>query len=608
MKRVHVIMVADACIGDEYFSKGKEYYLDPHIYSAIYKSCKLFETGDGSSTTKSKRLWTELYRILIVSSHGIGNQINKTPMIIKLHELYPQARIDLLCAYRVKDVFKGWDLINEIYEYGSGIANELIDNKYDLIINAVPSGLNINVLGLAEFKVVTGSTEWLKEMHETECNNRILEENSIPVDNIPDTYIPVEKVDFPAGKYIGICAGYMGDKFSIKNWGYKNFADLIVLLLRKFNGHKIIVFGTGKDGNVFKSFKTNKPSHIINAVDKYTLQETAYLLSKCDFLVSNDTGLAHVASAVGCETYTIFGPSNPIKNHPWKKSNVISLGLDCQPCQFTARWHSCRKSDCLKITPEEVMKQITTTEHRINQMKLGIVMSTYDRYEMLYATLDSLYRMVDFKNVKLSICNDGSTDMDVNNILAEFQGKGDGVRLNVIEHKKNYGKTRYSKTLQECVESLSDCKYILFMPDDIIVNSYLFQVIEKCYKYFKGDIKVLNLMMDSRSVKSPYGKKIYFDIADHDKYFTEVGWTDGFLALMEYKTIAGIKFENKANAEGSNTWPVINRQIDGKQLRLKESLCLHIGNICSIMNSRERECAPIRSVKVNINRKPEILG
>jgi len=605
MKRIKIKMIANACICDDYFAKGKEYMVDPHLYSQMSKSCIMVETENDTPTKQGERVWQEFYRILVVSSHGIGNQINKSPLIIKLHEIYKQARIDLLCAHRVKDVFKGWDLINKIYVYGSGIGSDLIENKYDLIVNAIPSGLNINVLGLGGHHVVTGATKWLKDIHEIECNLRILEENQIAVDDIPDTYIPVEKVDFPVGKYVGICAGYMGDKFSIKNWGYKKFGELAELLKEKYKGYTILILGTGKDANVFKYIKSKS---IINCIDKYTIQETAYLLTKCDFLVSNDTGLAHVASAVGCKTYTIFGPSNPTKNHPWKNSNVISLDLDCQPCQYTNKWTTCRKLDCLKISPDEVMKQITNTERKINKTKLGIVMSTYDRYEMLYATLNSLYNMIDFKNVKLCICNDGSTDRDINDVLAEFQERRE-INLEVIQHKKNYGKARYSKTLKELVEGVSDCKYVLFMPDDIIINPYLLKVIEKSYKYLKGDIKVLNFMIDSRAVKSPHGKQIYYDIAEYDEWFTRVIWTDGFLALMKYETIAGLRFENKATVEGSNTWPIINKQlVDYKQLRLKESLCLHIGNVCSIMNSAERKYAPIRSIKVNINNKPKILG
>jgi len=117
-------------------------------------------------------------------------------------------------------------------------------------------------------------------------------------------------------------------------------------------------------------------------------------------------------------------------------------------------------------------------------------------------------------------------------------------------------------------------------------------------------------MTDCRAGKYPVGKRIYQVLAEYDKYFDEVGWTDGFLALFPARILKDIEITNQASAEGSNTWPVINKQLIAagrRQLRLKESLCFHVGNAGSVMNKQERDVFPIRTIKTNLNDLPKIL-
>jgi heptosyltransferase-2 len=55
----------------------------------------------------------------------------------------------------------------------------------------------------------------------------------------------------------------------------------------------------------------------------WPLEETAALLAACDAAVGNDSGLAHLAAAVGCPTVTLFGPTDPARTAPVGSALVV---------------------------------------------------------------------------------------------------------------------------------------------------------------------------------------------------------------------------------------------------------------------------------------------
>ena len=63
------------------------------------------------------------------------------------------------------------------------------------------------------------------------------------------------------------------------------------------------------------------------------LVQLAYLLSKCDLFVGNDSTPMHLSAAVGIPCIAIFGPANPKKWGPYGKNHkIVQAKLDCIPC------------------------------------------------------------------------------------------------------------------------------------------------------------------------------------------------------------------------------------------------------------------------------------
>ena len=99
-------------------------------------------------------------------------------------------------------------------------------------------------------------------------------------------------------------------------------------------------------------------SKIIDLRGKTTLKETAAILKQCRIFITNDTGLGHLAAAVGTPVLSIFGSTSPEWTRPLGSRNrVLYKNLWCSPC--FAR--TCRFGTyaCLEeISVEEVLKAV----------------------------------------------------------------------------------------------------------------------------------------------------------------------------------------------------------------------------------------------------------
>jgi ADP-heptose:LPS heptosyltransferase len=84
----------------------------------------------------------------------------------------------------------------------------------------------------------------------------------------------------------------------------------------------------------------------------------AGLLAACSVTVTNDSGLMHLAGAVGSRPVAIFGPTSPLLGFAPAADGavVLSLGLECSPCSYHGN-KPCRldRRYCMEgITPERV--------------------------------------------------------------------------------------------------------------------------------------------------------------------------------------------------------------------------------------------------------------
>lgn len=143
----------------------------------------------------------------------------------------------------------------------------------------------------------------------------------------PPAYCAKElPVDMPPRGLVNIalCTGSQKGEWEIKR--YQQFENVVAALAQRIPDAFFYLLGIDSDSPI-------KHPRIIDLRGKYTLLETIGVLSTCDLLISNDSGLAHAAAALKVPTLVIFGPTQVAKNLP-AGATAIYLQLPCQPCQY----------------------------------------------------------------------------------------------------------------------------------------------------------------------------------------------------------------------------------------------------------------------------------
>lgn len=627
-----VVFISEASYGNKYYTPSKkEFIFSEAEYRIFEQSVRIVEKIDTNNPIATKEILIadtinrikgsaqdfdinqekiqenikKAKRILVIKSYGIGNLINITPLLIKLKEL-TEAEIDFLGEKQARELFKGWDLINNIYVYPDDKLT-IKNNKYDFILNGIMDVWNLEEIFPSQ-KIYRANDKQLYYMSEIETNMQVLKIFGWDGKDIPHTYIPIsletqKKInnEFGKKKLIGICSGYRKDYdiWKVKNWGYENYAKLIKKLLVKYPEHYICILGTDNDNEILKHINDER---IIDCVNKYSIQETAQILKLCDFLVCNDTGLGHVSSAVDTKTYSIFGATLQLKNAPQNNNVIISRHLVCQPCQYDSEWGRCHNNECMNIPADEVFDVITGEQKKY---ELGIIIPIFNRYFMTITALDSLLNC-ELKNVKVVIVNDGSTDKKVIDLINVYKNvlEKNNNKVVIINHPNNYGFANYWRTVRDGFDNCYDCDYALYYANDIIVNKELLKVIKKSYKYFSDTIKCIQYFRDCRerkwgsnNVNKEYN--IYFDY-----YFF-----DGVLGLFKMEDIKKIKFDFYGTLKGA--WQEIDdifKKNAWETISLKETLAEHIGNIQSVMHPEYRDIEKLYAINLNLWKKPQILN
>jgi len=158
-----------------------------------------------------------------------------------------------------------------------------------------------------------------------------------------------------AGKRL--IAVFPGGSIKQKQWGKDNFRDTIKLLVQR--GYGIVLVG-GKDDTLLAEEIAGSLPSVVNVCGKLSLDETAAMIKETFLLVSGDSGIMHIASALGIRVLALFGPSNSTKWAPWlERSAIISHQISCSPCSRFGYTPMCKYDlTCMKrITVNEVVEQ-----------------------------------------------------------------------------------------------------------------------------------------------------------------------------------------------------------------------------------------------------------
>ena len=159
-------------------------------------------------------------------------------------------------------------------------------------------------------------------------------------------------------KVLGLCPG--AEYGEAKRWPIEYYAEAAKAALAK--SWEVWIFGSEKDMPYTKQINQLAGNHCLDLGGKTKLGEAIDLMALCDTVISNDSGLMHVAAALDKNLIAIFGSSTPYHTPPMSdKSHIEYLALPCSPCfeRTCPLKGASEHMQCLKkITPESVIQFI----------------------------------------------------------------------------------------------------------------------------------------------------------------------------------------------------------------------------------------------------------
>ena len=338
--------------------------------------------------------WKNVERVLVIRLRSIGDTVLSTPSLIALRRFLSGARVDILLEGWVAPLLDGFDAVDNVLiardELGARLqtAREIRANKYDVVFNlhggttatffARASGAP-HLVGFASYqysflynhRMPAAAEFWgRKEVHSAEQQLALLGSVGVPVGDLPRSRLTVtqEAIDSLNKKLTAESRsrGEFSNQFALlhptaafdtKQWAAGNFARAAEFLAEK--GLRTIAVARPAERVALEALQRHSRAPVIT-FDDLTLPEITALASQARIFVGNDSGIAHMAAAVGTPVVVIFGSSNRVHWRPWTDAanEIVYEKFDCQPCPG----HTCEvfgTPKCiLSVKPESVFEAV----------------------------------------------------------------------------------------------------------------------------------------------------------------------------------------------------------------------------------------------------------
>jgi len=136
-------------------------------------------------------------------------------------------------------------------------------------------------------------------------------------------------VEHPSGPVLGICPG--AEYGPTKQWPASYYAEVANNKLKQ--DWQVWLFGSGKDVPITEEIQALTDGRCLNLGGRTSLDECIDLMSLLTTVVTNDSGLMHVAASLDRNLVAIYGCTSPEHNPPLhSRATILYLGLDCSPC------------------------------------------------------------------------------------------------------------------------------------------------------------------------------------------------------------------------------------------------------------------------------------
>jgi heptosyltransferase-2 len=330
-----------------------------------------------------------VHNILVIRLSSLGDVLLATPLVRVLRRHYPDACIDVAVAGTYVELWANNPYVNNIIAIDKSRAVTSLPaslralgkhkGSYDLAIDLQRSLRSLLLRG------AVAKQSLLYEKHRAEKLALVRKKQNPPViTQVVDRYFnAVEAIEVlndddglelwfleekASGQYLSAKRTALaaktsrrfviapGARHATKRWLPERFAELCDQLKRNYEAEVVLVGGM-EDRDLCHAIQSQCTESIIDASGSTSFIETARIIDTADVVVSNDSGVMHIAAARRVPVVAIFGSTVPAFGFaPYGTPNiVVEKDVPCRPCTHIGREHC-------PLGHFDCMKEIQTTD------------------------------------------------------------------------------------------------------------------------------------------------------------------------------------------------------------------------------------------------------
>jgi len=340
-----------------------------------------------------------MQKILVIAPSWVGDCMLMQPMLVRLRQRRPGCRIDVLAPPWTASLLRAMPEVHEViinpFPHGAlqlgaryRLGKQLRASQYDQAV-VLPNSLKSALVPF--FARIPLRSGFIGEARYILLNDaRKLDKQALPLmverfaqlaeearSEIPRPLAnpkleisaaqrdaTLQKLGLTLDKPVAVfCPG--AEYGPAKRWPISYFAEIAQRLQQQ--GCAVWLIGSAKDKEVADKIIALGNPDCLNLCGSTELTDAIALLSCAKLVISNDSGLMHLAAALNSPMLALFGSSSPQFTPPLSPhAHIVKLDIECSPC--FKRECPLGHFNCMKqLTPDLVWEQLTQTITSLNK-------------------------------------------------------------------------------------------------------------------------------------------------------------------------------------------------------------------------------------------------
>lgn len=323
-------------------------------------------------------------KILIVRFSSIGDIVLTTPVVCALHEQIPDSEIHYITKKSFASLLSENPKVSKLYTIEksvSEVVDELKNEKYDCVIDLHKNirtlrlkqklgikSYSFNKLNFQKWLLVNFKIKKMPDLHIVDRYFEAVEPLGVKnnhkqcelIFDASHTVDTKKTFDLEPKSYLSVA---VGAQFATKKMPEK----LLTSILSKVN-YPIVLLGGETDVETGKQLEMSLQNHshkVINAINQFSLLQSASIVAQSKAILTHDTGLMHIATTFGIPIVSVWGNTVPeLGMFPYYPNNkeLYSIhevkNLNCRPCSKIG-YKSCPKKhfNCMTLQDENTIAE-----------------------------------------------------------------------------------------------------------------------------------------------------------------------------------------------------------------------------------------------------------